>query len=240
MKSRLVLFSLWIALFGVIGSLYAQQQGIVAKIKLERQEEFTTLRAFVINEQLIYADDLYYNLVALKKNSSGNLSKSNQSGNFSLQPRQEKKVTELKVNITSEDELKAYLFIKQKGKLIFRDTLFIMPTSKKKANFDKQVDESDFVLRGIVIDEAITRIGREYHDIFYKEYLVTRKNYPFIVKIKEKPAMGSSSILIVMAEGKKIHQFYAKPQEDYLKRNVAIAMQNLRQYNRVRRNVLSY
>lgn len=221
-------------------SVFSQKnKDITAKIQLEKQDDFVTLRAFVVNNQLIYADELNYNLVALKKGAKGNLSKNNQSGDFSLEPKEEKTISELKINLGEKDEMQAYLFIKQKGKLIFRDTLFLNTKTIKKQK-EKRVDESNFMLRGIVIDEAITRIGREYHDIFYKEYVVTRRNYPFIIKIKEKPAMGSSSIIMVLAEDKKIHEFYAKPEEDYLKQNVAIAMQRLRQHNRVRRNILSY
>lgn len=216
-----------------------QNTAVEGKIQLEKQDNFVTLRAFVVNNQPIYADELNYNLVALKKGATGNLSKNSQSGDFSLEPKEEKVLSKLKINVGDTDELKAYLFIKEKGKLIYRDTLFISSKINGKQKEEK-INESSFVLRGIVIDEAITRIGREYHDIFYKEYLVTKRNYPFIVKIKEKPAMGSSSILMVIAEGKKIHEFYVKPEEDYLKQNVAIAMQRLRQHNRVRRNILSY
>lgn len=226
----------------VFTNMYSQDnKTITGKIQLEKQDDFITLRAFVVNNQLIYASELNYNLVALKKGEKGNLSKNNQSGNFSLDPKEEKKVSELKVNIGDDDELKAYLFIKQKDKLIFRDTLFISQNPKtKKKKKQKKVSESNFAIRGIVIDEAITRIGKEFHDIFYKEYIVTRKNYPFIIKIKEKPAMGSRSIISIMAEDKKIHEFYAQPKEDFLKQNVARTMQKLRRYNRVRRNILSY
>jgi hypothetical protein len=206
---------------------------VKGKINLTQIDDFLTLRAQVLNEELFFINDLSYLFVVLKKGSSGNLSKNNQSNEFSLKPNEEKQLSTIKINLKKEEELRAYLFIKYKGKLIHRDTLFLLSNGKVSVN--KVVNEEQYIIRGIVIDEAMTKIGKDYHDFFYKEYLVTGKNYPFIIKIVEKPAMGRSSIISIEVDRKKIHEFFARPEEDYLKTNVVIAMRKLRAYNQQRK-----
>lgn len=207
---------------------------VKSDVVLVRTDDFLTLRAQVLNLEPFFIDELNYNFVALKKGATGNYSKNSQSNDFSLRPKEEKQLSTIKINVKKNEELKVYLFIKHKNKLIHRDTLFLIP--KEKVN---KVNEEQFLIRGIVIDEAITRIGKDYHDFFYKEYLVTGKNYPFIIKIIEKPALGRSSMLSVEVEGKKIHEFFARPQEDYLKSNVVWAMRKLRVYNQKYKSTFS-
>ncbi len=47
--------------------------------------------------------------------------------------------------------------------------------------------------------------------------------------------MGRSSMLSVEVDRKKIHEFFARPEEDYLKYNVAKAMEKLRVHNQQRK-----
>jgi hypothetical protein len=234
MKNRIIVFFILNVFF--ISVFHAQEFDtyvVKGKINLTRIDEFLTLRAQVLNEESFFINDLSYLFVVLKKGSSGNLSKNNQSNDFSLKPEEEKQLSTIKINLKKEEELKVYLFIKYKGKLIHRDTLFLLP--KEKVIVQEESSEEQYLIRGIVIDEAMTKIGKDYHDFFYKEYLVTGKNYPFIIKVVEKPAMGRSSILSIEVDRKKIHEFFAKPEEDYLKLNVVLAMRKLRAYSQKRK-----
>ncbi len=212
---------------------------VEGEIKLMHKDDFYLLRAFVINKEVFFIEELDYNLVVLKKGVTGNYSKNNQSSPFSLEPEEEKELASVRINMKEGEEIKAYLFIKNKEKLIHRDTLFVgynvKKTQQKKVS-KQQNNEAQYLIKGIVIDEAITRIGKDYHDYFYREYLVSGRKYPYIITITEKPAFGRNSIIGVNAEGKKVHEFFAKPEEDYLKTNVVIAMRNLRTYNEKRKN----
>lgn len=100
-------------------------------INSTRTDDFLTLRAQAVSEEDFFINELNYNFVVLKKGSSGNLSKNNQSNDFSLKPKEEKQLSTIKINIKKNEELKVYLFIKYKGKLINRDTLFFLPKEKK-------------------------------------------------------------------------------------------------------------
>lgn len=221
-------FNIVILYFLLLTNLCFSQKdktNVVGKIKVERNDNYLTLRAEALNLESFFVDELNYNLVAVKTSSTNNLAKNNQSGEFSLSPKEEKKLSALKVNLNEGDELNAYLFIKLKDELIHRDTLFLSTKVRKK-----KVEEFDFAIKGIVTNDAITNIGREFHDLFYKEYVVSNRKYPFVINIKEKPAMGRSSIVYIEVEGNKIHEFFAKPEEDYLKQNVVQTMRSLMTY----------
>lgn len=108
-----------------------------------------------------------------------------------------------------------------------------MPKNKQQ-KVDNQTTEKDFFLKGIVVDEAITKIGKDYHDLFYQSYLLSGIKYPFVIKIKEKPGMGRTSIILVEVEEVKIHEFFSRPDEEFLKSNVGVALKRLYFYAKQR------
>ena len=64
---------------------------VKGSIHLIRVDDFLTLRAQALNQESFFINDLNYNFVVLKKGSSGNYSKNNQSSDFSLKPKEEKR-----------------------------------------------------------------------------------------------------------------------------------------------------
>ena len=215
----------------------SQNKDVYGKINMLKKDKFIILKAQIENDGLIIRDELEYIFIALKKNESGNYSNNKQSGKFSISPREEKEVSVIRINIGREDELKAYLFIKHKNKLLSKDSLFILPKNKNRAQ-TRNMKEKNFSLKGIVVNEAITKIGKDFQDYFYQNYLLSGRKYPFIIKIKEKPGMGRSSIISVEAEDRKIFEFFSKPDEEYLKTNVNVALQRIHLYAKQRSNLL--
>ena len=61
--------------------LYSQlSEYVKGKINLSEKDNLIIVKAQVENEELLFKSDLFYNLVTLKKNSSGRYSSNNQSG----------------------------------------------------------------------------------------------------------------------------------------------------------------
>ena len=125
------------------------------------------------------------------------------------------------------------MFIKQEDLLVSRDSLVIL-SSEQQSIEQKIVKEEEFVLKGIVVDEMITKLGRDFHDYFYQGYRATGTLYPFIITLKEKPYFGRSSMVTVEADDRVIYQFMTKPDEEFLKSAVRQTLQNLNQYARQR------
>lgn len=205
----------------------------VGKINLSEVDNFAIVKAQVTNEEPLFKNNLTYNFVALKKSASGNYSSNKQSGEFSLKPEESKSVSEIRLNIEKGEEIRVFLFIKQEDLLVSKDSLVIL-SSEQQTIEQKVVKEEEFVLKGIVVDEVITKLGKDFHDYFYQGYRATGTLYPFIITLKEKPYFGRSSIVTVEADDRVIYQFLTKPDEEFLKSAVRQTLQNLNQYARQR------
>jgi hypothetical protein len=220
--------------------LFGQQDyGVKAKINIQEADNLILIRAQVENEESVFKSNLYYNLLALKKNVSGNYSSNRQEGEFSLNPDEHKNVSEIRLSLNSDEDLRIYLFIKQDQKLISKDSIYIVPKRQQQVQ-KKIVKESDFELKGIVVDEVLTKIGKDFHDYFYQEYLTSATQYPFIITIKEKPYFATSSIITVEVEDQVMFEFMSKPDEEYLKSGVKASLQNLSQYAKQREMLFRY
>ncbi|MGV6845381.1 MAG: CsgE family curli-type amyloid fiber assembly protein [Lutibacter sp.] len=205
------------------------QQGIRAKILAKSVDNFVDIRAIAINNDITFKDEYTYLLFALKQGAKGNYSKNTQSGTFSLEANEQKLLSSLKVNIQNTQEIKVFLFIRKDGKLVTKDSaLFKSAENTKK----KVATEEDFSIKGIVIDNAITKIGKDFYDYFYQAYLVSGTKYGFIIKINERPYFGRSSIITVKVKDFTIYEFFSRPNEDYLKERVKITLQRLSLFNK--------
>lgn len=207
---------------------------VLGKINTLEIDNFIIVKAHVENNELTYKNNLTYNLVALKRSASGNYSNNKQSGEFSLKPQEGKDVSELRLSIESDEEISIYLFIKHKDVLVSRDSLLIVPRGEEK-KVNEVVDESEFVIKGIVVDDVITKMGKDFHDYFYQAYLTSGIKYPFIIYIKEKPYLGRNSIVTIEVDDRKLFEFMTKPDEEFLKSAVKQTLQNVRQYAKQRK-----
>ncbi|WP_372792482.1 curli-like amyloid fiber formation chaperone CsgH [Lutibacter sp.] len=215
--------------------VYSQlNEAVKGKINIQESDNLILIRAQIENEEPLFKNNLYYNLVALKKNASGNYSSNKQEGEFSLNPEESKTVSEIRLNLNEDEDLRIYLFVKHENILVSKDSIYILPQKQQQAQ-KKIVKEADFVLKGIVIDEVLTKIGKDFHDYFYQEYLTSGTQYPFIITIAEKPYFGTSSIISVKVDDRVLFEFISKPDEEFLKSNVKISLQNLSQYSKQRK-----
>lgn len=239
-NNKIVFFTILIFSFNNLEAQSYFNKNIKAKINLEKKDVFITLRPVVENPGVLYVPDLSYNFIALKQDKKGSYSNQRQEGRFILKPNEEKSLSEIRLNLTKEENLRTYLFIKYKGKLVAKDSIWIVKGVRqhaKKQNKGNQI-ENNFVLKGIVLDETLTNIGRNFYEYFYQKYSLSQKKYPFIIKVKEKPGMARSSVISVEVKDKKIYEFFSKPNEEYLKKNVTLALLLIKEYISKSKNIL--
>lgn len=216
-------------------NVYSQlSEYVTGKINTLEIDNFIVVKAQVENSELTFKSNLEYNLVALKKSASGNYSSNKQSGEFSLKPEESKEVSQLRLNIESDEEISVYLFIKHEDVLVSRDSLLIVPRGEENKD-DEVVNEGEFAIKGMVVEEAITKMGKDFHDYFYQAYLTSGIKYPFIIYIKEKPYLGRNSIVSVEVDDRIIYEFMTRPDEEFLKSAVNQTLQNIRQYAKQRK-----
>lgn len=223
-----IFYILFLSLFLYGGTSVFSQESVRAKIVAKVADNLIDAKAVAQNNEATFKDDYTYVMFSLKKGVQGNYAKNSQSGQFSLEPGEEKELSSLKINIQKDEECKFFLFIRKNDVLISKDSIIIYSAEKGKKN--EVIAESDFEIKGIVIEEVITKIGKDFHDYFYQEYSNSGNQYPFIINIKEKPYFGRSSIITIEIEDQNIFEFYSKPDEDFLRSAVKAALQNINQF----------
>ncbi len=231
MKTILKLSIFCLILFSLRSFAQDKTEEIQAKIEQTFVEGILNLQASASNQTTAY-QELDYLFVAIKKGSSGNLSNNKQSGKFTLNPNETKKLSEININIQPKDALKVFLYIKdeQSQKLIAKDSLEINPK-----NFDKKlgkVDETDlFELKGLTIDDTKTKIGKDFYDLFYLTYSQLPEKYSNSITISELPNSGRGSQISIVLEDRTLYSFISSPNEDYLSEQANYSMKIIADYN---------
>ena len=161
-----------------------------------------------------------------KKNAS-------QSGVFSLKPNERKNLTTLKVVIKDSDVLKLFFFIRKDEKLISRDTAVVV--SKVKKLETKPIAEETIEIYGLVVEDVVTKLGKDFYDFFYQEYNTSGAKYPFVIRIIEKPLLGINSEVRIDIDDKMVYKMTTRPNEEYLQSSARQALVVINNYNEKRK-----
>jgi hypothetical protein len=206
---------------------------VEAKILVKNADGFIDVRGIVENPSKIYIEDYDFNLVALKLDASGKYLKNEQSGVFSLKPNERKNLTTLKVVIKDSDVLKLFFFIRKDEKLISRDTAVVV--SKVKKLETKPIAEETIEIYGLVVEDVVTKLGKDFYDFFYQEYNTSGAKYPFVIRIIEKPLLGINSEVRIDIDDKMVYKMTTRPNEEYLQSSARQALVVINNYNEKRK-----
>lgn len=204
-------FSISFAQVGDLDSGYEVQ----AKIKIVKEDNLLSVYPIALNNTDIFQDKLHYAVLSLKKSASGNLAKNVQSGYFSLKPDESIILSTQKLNIEPEEIIHIFLYIKRDSILISKDTLFV--SNDLNAPQKKSIDESDMELNGLILDNVITKMGRDFYDKLNIIYRLNGVNLPMMIIIEEKPLLGGrTSEIKILVDENIVYQFNAQPDEEFL------------------------
>jgi hypothetical protein len=89
---------------------------------------------------------------------------------------------------------------------------------------DQAKPQDGFVLNGFVIENTITKAGRDFYKYFYAEYfnkgILTTKN----IIIEEVPARSRFTRISVKVEDQLVWQFFSQPKKEFLKEMAQTAL----------------
>jgi hypothetical protein len=188
---------------------------IQAKIKYIKIDNFVTIFAEATNETNVINSEIDYTFLSVKKSASGNTSKNQQSGEFSIVAGEIKKLSKQLLNIDEGDEIKIYLFLKKNKKLISKDTLSLDSFNKKYSN--KPIAEVDFEISGLTVENVMTKLGKDFYEFFNQINRLNNISYPFVIIVNEKPSVGGqNSEISVVINDDIVYRFRTQPKESYL------------------------
>ena len=212
----------------------SSNEEVQAKIKIVKEDKFLNIYPTAVNTTNIFQDRLHYSFLCLKTTTKGNLSKNIQSGYFSLQP-DETKILSFQKNFQDPEAcVKMYLFIKRDSILISKDSVIINDLENK--NHPNKNSDADIEFSGLIIDNIITKTGRDFCDKLRSIYILNGVNFPMIIIVEEKPFLGGriSEIKILVADN-VIFQFNSQPDDDFLEMAAQHAYRRLTQYHNDRK-----
>ncbi|MEG1230166.1 MAG: CsgE family curli-type amyloid fiber assembly protein, partial [Flavobacterium sp.] len=199
---------LFFMLFSIVSVAQENRDSlIVAKIEVVQSENTLTFNPTVQNKG-VYHYEMDYLLLVKKIDANKNLSVSQQKGKFTLEPNQIESLSTTTINQTSKQKVTAILFIRDEveNRLITKDSIQI--TTKEL----RPIKESSLnIMKGIVVDDSKTKMGRDYYDLFYSTYNQYPTKFDFIINISELPHRGLSSIVQVKVDQDLILEFFTNP-----------------------------
>ncbi|MGB7842578.1 MAG: CsgE family curli-type amyloid fiber assembly protein [Salinimicrobium sp.] len=208
---------------------------IVARIKVEDKGEFINFSATAENKTP--ADrNLEYEFVVIKKDRAGNTSRTSQGDRFFLKAHEKLILSTTEVNRSAEGNVIVFMIIyDQDRKPIGKDRLEFQVTESsineiKKKNTvtitqDEAPPQDGFVLNGLVIENTLTKAGRDFYRYFYSEFYNREIVTPYNITIDEEPSRGRMTRISVSVGDQLVMRFFARPKKEYLKQMAMVSLQ---------------
>lgn len=216
-----------LCLISLSSQLFAQNESqITIKINVERNGLMANIHPTIQNHSSLYFEYNYL-LLAKKTDSKNNLSINRQSGRFTLEPHESKRLANTQINLSDQQNIIAYLYIRdeEKNELIAKDSIIIEGMNLSKVN------ETELMIQGLVIDETKTKFGSDFYDELFSIYNQLPEKYPFIITISELPYRGQTSIISITVDHEKIYEFFTNPDQEYTKQQAIMTLRRLAVYS---------
>lgn len=206
---------LLLLMFGFYTSFAQVEKDIQAKIKIDQTDNIVNIYATATNNTETYQSELSYSFLALKQDRLGNLTKNSQSGPFSLSSNESKTLSTQNLNLDPNGKILVYLFIRKEGAVLSKDTLQIGSIQKKFEN--TAIEESKIEISGLIIENVMTKPGKDFYEYFSQFNRTNGINYPFVIVVNEKPQLGGrNSEINIIINDNIVFRFNTQPKEEYL------------------------
>ena len=91
-------------------------------------------------------------------------------------------------------------------------------------------DDSESELTGLIIDETVSKIGRDFTASFFNNWQMPNKQLEYSILIQEKPVPGNGSKILVYVDDYLLFQNFIQPRADVIEDNAKYATQLVNSY----------
>lgn len=78
---------------------------------------------------------------------------------------------------------------------------------------------------GLVVDETLTRFGRDFYELFYREWEAPAGVVSYTLLVQEQPLPGLSTLITIRLDSEIVYQARLQPGEEYREAVVQQALQ---------------
>ncbi len=218
-------------IFGIGSKGHAQlyNKKYVARIDVKKDSEFYSFSATA--ENLTPTDiDLRYDFIVYKTDADNNTYKSNESNLFFIKGNEKVVLSITTVNFNEVGKITIVLILYDlEDKPVGQDRLELIDENgyqeveharlypqQEVANGDQAAPQDGYVLDGLVLQNTLTKAGRDFHKYFYAEYfnlgIKTKKN----IIIEEVPGKFRNTRISVKIDNQLVWQFFSQPKKSFL------------------------
>jgi|SRR5690554_1002632 len=207
----------------------------VARIYADRESEFYKFTATA--ENLTPTDvSLRFEFIQYQADDNGNVTKTSDSERFFLKGNEKRVLSYGAVNYNMEGKITIVLVLydlddrpvgQDRIELALIDGLqqIVNERPQERAiNQDQAAPQDGFVLSGLVVENTLTKAGRDFYRYFYAEYynrqIKTSKN----IIIEEVPGKFRNTRISVKIDDQLLWQFFSQPKKTYLQKMANTAL----------------
>ncbi|TPE44394.1 CsgE family curli-type amyloid fiber assembly protein [Pontibacter mangrovi] len=97
--------------------------------------------------------------------------------------------------------------------------------------FEEQVRSSaDLEVDGLIVDETITKIGRDFYDVFHRQWEAPPSAKNFTILIKERPTRGNGALIQVALNDELLFEQQLQPRYDVIEEVATYVASGLYEY----------
>lgn len=90
--------------------------------------------------------------------------------------------------------------------------------------------ERDFVLNNLVMDETLSKMGRDFYNFFYDNWDPPETEQSFTIYIREMPSPGMGNMIQVKINYDEIFRQRISPKQEYIKQLARMAVKQSENY----------
>ncbi|WP_340198994.1 CsgE family curli-type amyloid fiber assembly protein [Ascidiimonas sp. W6] len=197
-------------------STYAQKNsdGIIAFLKVDDNDGVFAIQALVKNDSTLFKS-LKYELAVIKSKleSKEKPKRIATQGNFSINPSEVKVLEQTFVEFEKEEDKIIVLLLLYEGeKIITTDRKVFLNTKSQ----NKPVVDDGIEIKGLVIDNVVSKVGKDFYDLFYRQYSLRNIKSGSLVTIEEQLGIGIGTRIVVKVDEDIVFEGFARPNEEYL------------------------
>ncbi len=219
------------------GPVYGQSSLVLSSLDIQRAADGSAIITGLVRSQAEKIQALSYALQLKKIGPTGNVM-TTQSGSFTLEPDEEKSLTNVTINLgaTAAFEINFKVFDDERivtTKQMKSDEVFMQkfralqplpspntPQKETKQETEKKQKPRNAVdaleIDGLILDETRSKTGRDFYDIFYNKWVAPAEARDFSITIRELPSRGRSARIAVEVNGNILFSRFLQPRQDIL------------------------
>ncbi|WP_170871887.1 CsgE family curli-type amyloid fiber assembly protein [Pontibacter indicus] len=101
---------------------------------------------------------------------------------------------------------------------------------QKNQTLERFIKSADLEIDGLIVDETITKIGRDFYDIFNRQWEAPPDVKNYTILIQEKPTRGNGAYVILVVNDEPVFEYILQPRYDMIEEVSTYAVTFITEY----------